>query len=452
MIKKLIIIATMFSLVLSTCSYAAMFPDVENHWAKQYVETLAMEGAISGMGDGSFAPDALVTREQFLKMLLITTSENANVRKSFEEPPKLNIILENSPFSDVDPKRWSYYYIKQAYGTVISPEEYNDKFYPVKDITREEAAVWMARALDLEPAEASFKDEDSIENKEMVGAAFQAGLIEGFEDGRFGPKETLTRAQAATMLSRALKYNYKKVSRNFKEVVKDFSRDLNGDGKDEKIKVKAGEEQYALFVDDHIALGGLCDVALNKYYIIDIDKNDDYKEIAVAENNYNFGALAIYRYTGSSLYLMGYIETVGEFAVRTDDTPIGDEWGALCINMDGTITGNIGEQFVHTMLLRRQYKINEKYHLAPVAEEYYTIGSYSEFTVVNELVSPLNDAAHPPIVLKEGYTGKIIKTDLKNWIYIETGSGDSGWIYVNDDGLINGESLSYYLDGLWYAG
>lgn len=452
MVKKLVIITTIFSMILSACSYAAMFPDIESHWAKQYVETLAMEGAISGMGDGSFAPDELVTREQFLKMLLISTAENANVRKSFEEPPRLNVILENSPFSDVNPERWSYYYIKQAYETIIYADDFDDKFYPVKDISREEAAVWMARALELEPAKAPFTDEDSIENKEMVGAAFKAGLIEGFEDGRFGPKETLTRAQAATMLTRALKYNNKNVAKGFGEVVKEFSRDLNGDGTDETVRVKSGEEQYALCVDDHIALGGLCDVALNKYYIVDIDKNDDYREIAVAENNYNFGALAIYRYTGSSLYLMGYIETVGEFSVRTDGTPIGDEWGALCVNMDGTITGNIGEQFVHTMLLRRQYKINEKNHMVPATEEYYTIGSYSEFTVINDVESSLNDEDHPPITLKEGYTGKIVKTDLKNWIYIETGSGDAGWIYINDDGLINGEPLSYYLDGLWYAG
>ena len=44
-----------------------------------------------------------------------------------------------------------------------------------------------------------------------------------------------------------------------------------------------------------------------------------------------------------------------------------------------------------------------------------------------------------------------MKTDLKNWIYIETGSGDKGWIYVNE-GLVNGLSLSDYLDGLNYAG
>ena len=49
---------------------------------------------------------------------------------------------------------------------------------------------------------------------------------------------------------------------------------------------------------------------------------------------------------------------------------------------------------------------------------------------------------------------KFLKTLLcfKNWIYIETGSGEAGWIYVFDDYLIDGEPLSYYLDGLNYAG
>ena len=89
--------------------------------------------------------------------------------------------------------------------------------------------------------------------------------------------------------------------------------------------------------------------------------------------------------------------------------------------------------------------------IEPVGTEFYTIGKYSSFTVKNDLESSYSDEEHPNISLKPGYTGSIVKTDLKNWIYIETGSGDKGWIYVNE-GLVNGLSLSDYLDGLNYAG
>ena len=185
--------------------------------------------------------------------------------------------------------------------------------------------------------------------------------------------------------------------------------------------------------------------------MIDIDKNDSFKEIAVVEKDFGDSTLAIYRYTGKTLYLMGTVDSVGDIAVRTDSTPIGDDWGAVSINMDGSITANIGVQFVHTMLIRRQFKLNSKMRIEPVGTEFYTIGKYSSFTVKNDLESSYSDEEHPSISLKPGYTGSIVKTDLKNWIYIETGSGDKGWIYVNE-GLVNGLSLSDYLDGLNYAG
>ena len=172
----------------------------------------------------------------------------------------------------------------------------------------------------------------------------------------------------------------------------------------------------------------------------------------MAESFYGSGALAIYRYTGSGLYMAGYITTVGTVSLRTDNTPIGDEWGAMCINSDGTITANVGEQFVHTILVRKQFALNDKNRLAPVSGEFYTIGNYSEFVVTRDLYSSGNNDSKPAITLKEGYAGKIVKTDLKNWIYIETGSGDSGWVYIQNDGLISGEPISYYLEGLHYAG
>lgn len=450
--KKLLALTAALTILLTNLSFAAMFDDTKGHWAESYIDELTMAGVINGKSDGVFAPDDTVTREQFLKMLLIATSKNANIRSSFENPPKMNELLEISPFTDVSPLRWSYYYIKEAYGTILFTEEYGEKFEPVKDITREEAAVWMSRALELSSGTPEFTDNDLIGNKEMVGAAAASGLISGFEDGSFGPGKTLTRAQAAVMLSKAGRLNAKRMADTYTETAKEFEKDLYLDGVDEKVKIMTNGETYAVIIDGLAALGGVCNTETNRYYIIDIDKNDKYKEIAVAEDDYGQDSLAIYRYTGNSLYLMGYIETVGDISVRTDLTPIGDEWGAVSINTDGTITANIGVQYVHTMLIRVQYKINSKNRLEAQSSEYYTIGKYSDFTVQNYLESAVSDAEHPPIVLNPGYTGTIVKTDLKNWIYIETGSGDKGWIYISDDGLVNGESLSYYLDGLCYAG
>lgn len=49
------------------------FTDVSaDHWARNYIQTAYSLGIISGMGDGTFAPDAPVTYEQALKMVVCT--------------------------------------------------------------------------------------------------------------------------------------------------------------------------------------------------------------------------------------------------------------------------------------------------------------------------------------------------------------------------------------------
>ncbi|MDO5477759.1 MAG: S-layer homology domain-containing protein [Clostridia bacterium] len=450
--KKILVLLTVFIMALSFVSHGALFSDTNGHWANEYIEFLAMEGVISGMGDGSFAPDEFVTREQFLKMLMIVTSGSANERIAYENPVNGEYVYEKSPFSDVATDRWSYFYIKEAFGNIVLAEEYGEKFEPVKDITREEAAVWIARALNLGEGACNFTDNHLIGKPNLVGAAYEKGLISGFPDGSFGPGQGLTRAQAAVMLKRAEDYNEKAIEAELTSEIVTFERDLFVDSVPETVKIVAEGERYMVKVNDVSALGGLCTVADSKFFLIDVDKNDSYMELAVVESYYASGALAIYRFTGKEVYLMGYIESVGGIALRTDSTPLGDEWGAIAVNSDGTLTGNIGEQFVHTMLVRKQYKLNDKNRLVPATNEYYTIGNHSNFVVNQLLVSDYEDAAHPGIVLKEGYAGKIVKTDLKNWLYIETGSGDAGWIYVQNDGLLGGEPIYYYLEGLLYAG
>ncbi|MBQ2941012.1 MAG: S-layer homology domain-containing protein [Clostridia bacterium] len=450
--KRLLVFLTVFFLLSGMVCHGAMFPDTEGHWATEYIEFLAREGIISGMGDGSFAPDDFVTREQFLKMLMIATSDSANERIAYEKPNMSELLYEKSPFGDVDTGRWSYFYIREAVGSIILPEEYGDNFEPVKDITREEAAVWIARALNLSEGICNFSDNDLIGKPGLVGAAYENGLVTGFPDGSFGPGQGLTRAQAAVMLKRAEDFNDKAILSELPEEVKSIEKDLNLDSVPESVKILSDGERYAVTIGESSVIGGITTVSDNRYYLIDINKADSFMELAVAESFYGSGALAIYRYTGKEIYLMGYIESVGGLSLRTDSTPIGDEWGALAVNADGTLTGNIGEQFVHTMLLRKQFRENEKGRLVPAAEEFYTIGSYSDFVVAHELKSDFEDADHPAIVLSEGYAGKIVKTDLKNWLYIETGSGDSGWIYVQNDGLLGGEPIYYYLEGLNYAG
>jgi len=48
-------------------------PDINGHWAMQYIMDLHNYGAIDGFADNTFRPEAKVTRAQFAKMLVAMT-------------------------------------------------------------------------------------------------------------------------------------------------------------------------------------------------------------------------------------------------------------------------------------------------------------------------------------------------------------------------------------------
>ncbi|MGE5579022.1 MAG: S-layer homology domain-containing protein [Bacillota bacterium] len=82
-------------------------------------------------------------------------------------------------------------------------------FRPGAGITREEFAKMVVLAAGLEPVaepELGFADDDEIQGwaRGYVAAAVEAGIITGLPENRFGPRERVTRQQAATMIGRAL--------------------------------------------------------------------------------------------------------------------------------------------------------------------------------------------------------------------------------------------------------
>ncbi|MCI8651964.1 MAG: S-layer homology domain-containing protein [Oscillospiraceae bacterium] len=60
-------------------SNTAMFSDIQNHWAKNYIEYCANMNIIAGQGDGTFAPDAPVTGNAAAKMLLVAMGYDSGI-------------------------------------------------------------------------------------------------------------------------------------------------------------------------------------------------------------------------------------------------------------------------------------------------------------------------------------------------------------------------------------
>ena len=83
------------------------------------------------------------------------------------------------------------------------------EFNPNGNLSRQEAAVAMARVAGLdENADTDvsmFKDGDKIANwaKGYVRAAYDAGLVNGLDNGNFGPTQNILRQHAVCLFTRA---------------------------------------------------------------------------------------------------------------------------------------------------------------------------------------------------------------------------------------------------------
>ncbi|WP_394138204.1 S-layer homology domain-containing protein [Cytobacillus oceanisediminis] len=169
------------------------FRDVKSdHWAKNDIHQLFYRGIIQGYDDGTFKPNNIVTIAQFVKMAVVAN--------------QLPVKDGSLPFS-VPAKHWAKPYISTAYTAgLITAADFGSALNPNHEINREQMTLIMARSLKLEPVDkAVFKDQNSIKNKGLVVAAYEAGVISGKEDGTFRPAESSTRAQSAAVLERMLR-------------------------------------------------------------------------------------------------------------------------------------------------------------------------------------------------------------------------------------------------------
>jgi hypothetical protein len=170
------------------------FSDVPpSYWAYGAIEQLAGRGIVSGFPDGTFRPNAPITRAEFVKMLDLTLGLKPGSGKT--------------PFADVPPGAWFTPYVSTAVQAGIVQGLSPTTFGPNQAITREQLAVMVARALKLTgTATLHFTDDGEIDVWALRGVeeAVAAGYIAGFPNGTFQPLGTATRAQAAQVLALVL--------------------------------------------------------------------------------------------------------------------------------------------------------------------------------------------------------------------------------------------------------
>lgn len=167
--------------------------DISDHWAKDGIVKLMKAGIVSGYPDGTFQPNKAVTRAEFTVIL---------VRALNLEP-----VVGNA-FTDTN-SHWAKESISTAAACGLISGYDQNTFGPNDLITREQAAVIIARAAQLEAAgnefeELNFTDSQAISSwaRSGVAAAFQGGFISGYPDGSFRPQGHTTRAEATVIIGK----------------------------------------------------------------------------------------------------------------------------------------------------------------------------------------------------------------------------------------------------------
>jgi hypothetical protein len=174
-----------------TTTTTAAFPDVEGHWAKNYVTELYNEGVVEGR-DGNFMPDTPILRSEAFKVVLLGLGYQA-------------VACDSSIFPDLKDGDWFCGVVTKAYilGVV---EGDNGYLFPARDLTRAEALKVLFKTKGIEPPAvdtAPFPDVNPTDW--YAGYVYKAkllGWIQGI-DGKFEPNRNITRAELAKLVTLA---------------------------------------------------------------------------------------------------------------------------------------------------------------------------------------------------------------------------------------------------------
>ena len=193
----LLIIVTMLLGIFSPAMAAGTdravgFTDIENHWAKDTIIKWTEEGLIKGYEDGKFKPDNNISRAEFMAVI--------NRVLGFNEEATIE-------FSDVGPDDWFYADVAKAVKAGYIEGYEDGSARPNQDISRQEAVVALSRALGIAGREqgSQFTDGADIADWSLpyINALTEEGYIEGYSDGSFQARRSISRAEAVTMLDKA---------------------------------------------------------------------------------------------------------------------------------------------------------------------------------------------------------------------------------------------------------
>ena len=179
------------------------FSDIsKDYWAKEYISELAAMEIIGGFPDGSFRPNAAVTRGE-LAVLLQKVFMKSKIRKAVA-------------FKDIPPRHWAYNAIRESYEMGFFNTLGSKKFNPTQKLTRLDALITLAKGLNYqftgspENILSVYSDASTLkgEHRNFIASLTQNGVIVNYPNIKLlNTKKIATRADVCALLYRAMVVN-----------------------------------------------------------------------------------------------------------------------------------------------------------------------------------------------------------------------------------------------------
>ncbi|MFB2646279.1 S-layer homology domain-containing protein [Raphidiopsis sp. BLCC-F218] len=171
----------------------------QNYWARDYIEELAAMEIIDGYPDGTFRPNAPITRAQLATLL-----------------PKIffkDKIRKEVAFRDIPKNHWAHNAIQETYQMGILTPSANRRFRPNQKLTRLDVLTTIAKALNYKFTGSTrdilsiYQDASTIrgEHRGLIAALTENSVVVNYPNIRLlNTRKLVTRAEVCALLYRAM--------------------------------------------------------------------------------------------------------------------------------------------------------------------------------------------------------------------------------------------------------
>jgi PKD repeat protein len=177
-----------------------------DNWAADAVFACADAGIVAGYDDGLYHPEWPVTRDQMAVYISRALAGGDSNVPEFTDTPT---------FPDVPEDNWALDYIEYAVDQGVVTGYDDGNYHPEYEVTRDQMAVYVARALVAPTGEAALADyvpsdprnfpdvPDTSWAYKHIEYCVENGVVQGYLDGYYHPEITVTRDQMAVYVARA---------------------------------------------------------------------------------------------------------------------------------------------------------------------------------------------------------------------------------------------------------